>query len=61
MSVWCWFGGKYVDYSAKNFFARFGVEPEKLLKVFDEARDRPGERAGLARGPLGRAWSAPSS
>jgi len=30
MSVWCWFGGKYVDYAPKNFFARFGVEPEKL-------------------------------
>ena len=38
MSVWCWFGGKYIDYSAKNQFARFGVEPEKLLPVFDEAR-----------------------
>ena len=38
MSVWCWFGGKYVDYTPKNFFARFGVEPEKLLRVFDEAR-----------------------
>lgn len=38
MSVWCWFGGKYVDYSPKNFFARFGVEPVKLLKVFDEAK-----------------------
>ncbi len=38
MSVWCWFGGKYVDYSARNQFARFGVEPEKLLKVFDEAK-----------------------
>ena len=38
MSVWCWFGGKYVDYAPKNFFARFGVEPEKLLKIFDEAR-----------------------
>ena len=37
MSTWCWFGGKYVDYSAKNQFARFGVEPEKFLKVFDEA------------------------
>jgi putative ABC transport system permease protein len=38
MSVWCWFGGKYVDYTPKNFFARFGVEPEKLLRVFDEAK-----------------------
>ena len=45
MSVWCWFGGKYVDYSAKNQFARFGVEPEKLLKVFDEARIVEGSAA----------------
>jgi putative ABC transport system permease protein len=45
MSVWCWFGGKYVDTSAKNFFARFGVEPEKLLRVFDEARIVQGSAA----------------
>jgi putative ABC transport system permease protein len=45
MSVWCWFGGKYVDYSAKNQFARFGVEPEKLLRVFDEARVVEGSAA----------------
>ena len=38
MTVWCWFGGKYVDYTPKNFFARFGVEPEKLLRILDEAR-----------------------
>jgi putative ABC transport system permease protein len=57
MSVWCWFGGKYVDYSAKNFFARFGVEPAKLLKVFDEAKivegsaaDWIGDRAGAMVG-----------
>jgi len=59
MSVWCWFGGKYVDYSAKNQFARFGVEPEKLLKVFDEARVVEGssanwlqDRAGAMVGDL---------
>ncbi len=45
MSVWCWFGGKYVDYAPKNFFARFGVEPEKLLKVFDEAKVVEGSAA----------------
>jgi putative ABC transport system permease protein len=45
MSVWCWFGGTYVDSSAKNFFARFGVEPEKLLKVFDEAKVVQGSAA----------------
>jgi putative ABC transport system permease protein len=37
MSIWCWFGGKYIDYSAKNQFARFAVEPDRFLKVFDEA------------------------
>jgi putative ABC transport system permease protein len=38
MSTWCWFGGKYIDYSAKNQFARFAVEPDRFLKVFDEAK-----------------------
>jgi putative ABC transport system permease protein len=38
MSIWCWFGGKYIDYSAKNQFARFAVEPDRFLKVFDEAK-----------------------
>ncbi len=45
MSIWCWFGGKYVDYAPKNFFARFGVEPAKLLKVFDEAKIVEGSAA----------------
>ena len=33
-----WFGGVYVDKSAKNFFPRFAVEPETFLRVFDDAR-----------------------
>ena len=33
-----WFGGKYVDQSAKNFFPRFAVEPETFLQVFDDAK-----------------------
>jgi putative ABC transport system permease protein len=33
-----WFGGRYVDQSAKNFFPRFAVEPETFLKVFDDAK-----------------------
>jgi putative ABC transport system permease protein len=32
-----WFGGTYVDKSAKNFFPRFAVEPETFLGVFDDA------------------------
>jgi putative ABC transport system permease protein len=33
-----WFGGMYVDHSARNIFSKFGVgNPEALTKVFDEA------------------------
>ncbi len=32
-----WFGGKYIDDSARNFFARFAVDPETLVLVFDDA------------------------
>jgi putative ABC transport system permease protein len=37
-TVFDWFGGIYVDRSAKNQFPRFAVEPETFLKVFDDAR-----------------------
>jgi putative ABC transport system permease protein len=37
MTILCWFGGKYIDYSPKNQFARFAVQPENFLKVFDDA------------------------
>lgn len=33
-----WFGGTYIDNSARNFFARFAVEPETLIQVFDDAK-----------------------
>jgi putative ABC transport system permease protein len=33
-----WFGGIYRDKSAKNIFARFAVEPETFLQVFDDAQ-----------------------
>ncbi|MBI5445812.1 MAG: ABC transporter permease, partial [Deltaproteobacteria bacterium] len=34
-----WFGGSYVDQSAKNQFARFSTsDADRLLKVFDEAK-----------------------
>lgn len=48
-----WFGGKYIDNSARNFFARFAVEPDTFLQVFDDATviqgstdDWIGDRAG---------------
>src|ERR1043166_853474 len=31
-----WFGGTYID--AQHFFARFAVEPEKLFRMFPEAK-----------------------
>jgi putative ABC transport system permease protein len=59
MSIWCWFGGKYVDYSAKNQFARFAVQPDQFLKVFDEAKvvegsaeDWVSDRSGALVGDL---------
>jgi putative ABC transport system permease protein len=33
-----WFGGMYVDKSAKNIFARFAVDQESFLQVFDDAQ-----------------------
>lgn len=32
-----WFGGTYIDDSSRNFFARFAVEPETFMEVFDDA------------------------
>ena len=31
-----WFGGQYRDNRPENMFARFGCEPESLLRIFDE-------------------------
>jgi putative ABC transport system permease protein len=34
-----WFGGAYKDArDPKNFFARFGVEPEKFFRIFNELK-----------------------
>ena len=52
-----WFGGTYVDNSARNFFGRFAVEPATFLQVFDDARltrgsieDWMSDRAGIIAG-----------
>jgi putative ABC transport system permease protein len=35
--VWQWFGGTYKDSrDSRNFFARFGAEPEHIFKIFPE-------------------------
>lgn len=38
MTILNWFGGQYIDASPRNYFARFMVEPETFLKVFDEVK-----------------------
>ena len=40
-----WFGGTYVDQSARNMFARFGTDPGTLLSVYDEIRVVAGSEA----------------
>jgi len=41
-----WFGGSYIDQSAKNQFARFSTsDADRLLKVFDEATIVEGREA----------------
>jgi putative ABC transport system permease protein len=38
VTVLQWFGGIYKDNDARNFFARFAVEPEKLAVIYPEYR-----------------------
>lgn len=52
-----WFGGQYVDNRPENMFARFGCEPESLLRIFDEitlvdgsAADWTSDRSGALVG-----------
>ena len=59
VTVLTWFGGQYVDKSAKNFFARFATDPETFPRVFDEAtivegssEEWKGDRSGLMVGKL---------
>ncbi len=59
VTIMNWFGGKYVDSSAKNFFARFAIDPESFLRVFDEATvvegstaDWISDRSGLLVGKV---------
>ena len=55
-----WFGGAYIDQKPENMFARFSTsDPERLLKVFDEAsivqgsaKDWISDRTGLLAGEL---------
>lgn len=40
-----WFGGQYKDNRPEHFFARFGCEPEALLRIFDEVKVVAGDTA----------------
>ncbi|MGA9498358.1 MAG: FtsX-like permease family protein [Terriglobales bacterium] len=31
-----WFGGVYKDHKPENFFARFGTDPDEILKIFTD-------------------------
>jgi putative ABC transport system permease protein len=31
-----WFGGVYKDHKGENFFARFGTDPDEILKIFTD-------------------------
>src|SRR5205807_1570646 len=45
--IYQWFGGTYID--AKNFFARFAVEPEKLFTVYPELKIPDDQRKAFER------------
>ncbi len=45
MTMFNWFGGQYIDSSPKNMFARFGTEPDRFFKVFDEGKVVEGSEA----------------
>ncbi|MHB8797333.1 MAG: ABC transporter permease [Thermoanaerobaculia bacterium] len=40
-----WFGGTYKDNRPENMFARFGCEPDRLMRIFDEAAIVAGSEA----------------
>ena len=40
-----WFGGTYKDNRPENMFARFGCEPDRLMRIFDEATIVAGSEA----------------
>src|SRR5438477_2421611 len=42
-----WFGGTYID--AKHFFARFAVEPDKLLSLYSELKIPEDQRKAFER------------
>jgi putative ABC transport system permease protein len=59
VTVLTWFGGTYVDRSAKNMFARFATDPATFLEVFDDAtivegsaEAWKGDRSGLLVGQI---------
>jgi putative ABC transport system permease protein len=59
VTVLSWFGGTYVDRSARNMFARFATDPGTFLAVFDDATivegsaaAWTGDRSGLLVGQI---------
>ena len=53
VTKFAWFGGIYIDDSARNFFPRISVEPETFLKVFDDASLSKGSTDDWINDPSG--------
>jgi len=59
VTVLTWFGGQYIDKSAKNFFARFATDPETFPGSSTRRRSWKGRpRSGRGTGAV--SWSASS-
>jgi len=53
VTKFAWFGGIYIDDSARNFFPRISVEPETFLNVFDDASLSKGSTDDWINDPSG--------
>jgi putative ABC transport system permease protein len=48
-----WFGGKYKDEKAENFFAQFGTDPTEFLKIYKDYKLTPEEANNWQRDRAG--------
>jgi len=48
-----WFGGVYKDHKPENFFARFGTDPDEILKIFTDFTISPDQLLAWQRDRAG--------
>ena len=48
-----WFGGKYKDEKAENFFAQFGTDPAEFLKIYQDYKMPPEQQNDWVRDRAG--------